>query len=538
LKQEHKFNGEGLFEIPDLWTWAISSEVCSSVRDGTHDTPKYVDNGIPLVTSKNLKNGYIDFDTAKSISIEDHEQISFRSEVKNGDILFAMIGTIGNPIVVNIDKQFSIKNIGLFKKNETVIQSIFLRYWLLSEPLNKILEVQRFISGTTQKFISLGSLRSIPIPLPPLNEQRRIVSTIEQMTDRSNKARAALEDVPKLIEQFRQSVLAAAFRGDLTADWREKNPDIEPASELLERIKIDRRKRWEEAELEKMKEQGKNPKDDKWKERYKKSQDAIVSSLVSLPDGWTWIALDELASDDPNSLAIGPFGSNLKVVDYCSEGVPLVFVREIRAETFGNLETKFVTQKKATELKSHSVSSGDLLITKMGDPPGDTAIYPDDRPPAIITADCIKLSPDKRLTSPIFLKYWLRTQYLKKIILEETQGVAQQKLSLGRFREIAIPLPPIEEQAAIVEYLEKHLQSIENIQKLANQSQIEVDILDRSILAKAFRGELVPQDPNDEPAAVLLDRIRAEREQTITPKQRGKTTRKNSSKQLSIDGIE
>jgi type I restriction enzyme, S subunit len=88
--------------------------------------------------------------------------------------------------------------------------------------------------------------------------------------------------------------------------------------------------------------------------------------------------------------------------------------------------------------------------------------------------------------------------------------------------------------------------NIENIQKLANQSQIEVDILDRSILAKAFRGELVPQDPNDEPAAVLLERIRAERtsttlsarEQTSTPKQRGKTTRKNSSKQLSIEGIE
>jgi type I restriction enzyme, S subunit len=417
---------------------------------------------------------------------------------------------------------------------------------VLAEYLYRYLRQESYRNYAAQNMTGVVGQRRVPrqflldteIPLPPLNEQRRIVSTIEQLTDRSNKARAALEDVPKLIAQFRQSVLAAAFRGDLTADWREKNPDIEPASELLERIKIDRRKRWEKAELEKMKAQGKNPKDDKWKERYKKSQDAIVSSLVSLPGGWTWIALDELASDDPNSLAIGPFGSNLKVVDYCSEGVPLVFVREIRAETFGNLETKFVTHKKATELKSHSVSSGDLLITKMGDPPGDTAIYPDDRPPAIITADCIKLSPDKRLTSPTSLKYWLRTQYLKKIILEETQGVAQQKLSLGRFREIAIPLPPIEEQAAIVEYLEKHLQSIENIQKLANQSQIEVDILDRSILAKAFRGELVPQDPNDEPAAVLLERIRAEREQTSTPKQRGKTTRKNSSKQLSINGIE
>ena len=132
--------------------------------------------------------------------------------------------------------------------------------------------------------INQQQIASMPIPLPPLNEQRRIVSTIEQLTARSHKARAALEDVPKLIAQFRQSVLAAAFRGDLTADWREKNPDIEPASELLERIKIDRRKRWEEAELEKMKAKGKEPNDDKWKEKYQEPDLPITSSLPEIPN--------------------------------------------------------------------------------------------------------------------------------------------------------------------------------------------------------------------------------------------------------------
>ena len=95
------------------------------------------------------------------------------------------------------------------------------------------------VSRSAQNGFNKDEVFPRPVPLPPLNEQQRIVSTIEQLTDRSNKARAALEDVPKLIAQFRQSVLAAAFRGDLTADWREKNPDVEPASELLERIKID-----------------------------------------------------------------------------------------------------------------------------------------------------------------------------------------------------------------------------------------------------------------------------------------------------------
>jgi type I restriction enzyme S subunit len=97
------------------------------------------------------------------------------------------------------------------------------------------------------------------------------VEKIEALTARSRKAREALEAIPELLDQFRQSVLAAAFRGDLTADWREQNPDVEPAEALLERIRVERRKRWEEAELEKMRAKGKEPTNDKWKAKYKDS---------------------------------------------------------------------------------------------------------------------------------------------------------------------------------------------------------------------------------------------------------------------------
>lgn len=107
---------ESLFELPKNWNWTNTSEVCSSVRDGTHDTPKYIEEGIPLVTSKHLKNDTIDFSTTRCISLEEHKQISIRSGVDKGDILFAMIGTIGNPVVVEELRDFSIKNVGLFKK--------------------------------------------------------------------------------------------------------------------------------------------------------------------------------------------------------------------------------------------------------------------------------------------------------------------------------------------------------------------------------------------------------------------------------------
>ena len=125
---------------------------------------------------------------------------------------------------------------------------------------------------------SQDKIRAARFPLPPLNEQRRIVAKLEALLARSRKAREALDAVPALLERFRQSVLAAAFRGDLTADWRAQNPDVEPASKLLERIRAERRRRWEEAELERMVARGKPPKDDRWKAKYEEPADLWVLS--------------------------------------------------------------------------------------------------------------------------------------------------------------------------------------------------------------------------------------------------------------------
>jgi type I restriction enzyme, S subunit len=197
-----------------------------------------------------------------AVAAEEAEAVGMKVMPKN-TVLISCVGQFGliciasNPVVPNQQLH------GFICLNQ--ILSEYVAHALKTQ----VHQMEQMASATTISYLNKTKCNSINFPLAPLNEQRRIVSTIEQLTDRSHKARTALEDVPKLIAQFRQSVLASAFRGDLTADWREKNPDIEPASELLERIKIDRRKRWEEAELEKMKSQGKEPKDDKWKERYK-----------------------------------------------------------------------------------------------------------------------------------------------------------------------------------------------------------------------------------------------------------------------------
>ena len=164
------------FEIPNTWTWARLG-TCLDVRDGTHDSPKFVDRGFPLVTSKNLRNGSIDFSTCKHISVKDHDTYSMRSSVDNGDILMAMIGSIGNPVLVNTNVIFSCKNVAIFKSILSDLEMSYVHFYLsyAQEAMKKT------ATGGVQSFVSLRYLRNFLIPIPPLGEQQRIVERVKDL---------------------------------------------------------------------------------------------------------------------------------------------------------------------------------------------------------------------------------------------------------------------------------------------------------------------------------------------------------------------
>lgn len=165
------------FDIPESWKWCRLSDIID-VRDGTHDSPKYVPEGIPLVTSKNLSNGMIDYGNVKYITQEDADKINARSMVDDDDILFAMIGSIGNPVLVKKDREFCIKNMALFKKHANTDISMRYMYWFFFFIQYKL---KKEASGGVQSFISLSRFREYLVPLPPLAEQRRIVAKIEEL---------------------------------------------------------------------------------------------------------------------------------------------------------------------------------------------------------------------------------------------------------------------------------------------------------------------------------------------------------------------
>ncbi|MFC4992295.1 restriction endonuclease subunit S [Rubritalea tangerina] len=177
-------------DLPELWEWKEIAEVFD-VRDGTHDSPKYQDEGYPLITSKNLGVEGLHFKKVKFISEVDYEAINKRSKVDKGDMLFAMIGTIGNPTIIDIEPSFAIKNVALFKPKSDLATMQHLKYVLQSpRVLSKMLGEAK---GATQKFVGLTYLRKFRIPLPPKAEQERIVAKLDALFSRIDKAIAHLK---------------------------------------------------------------------------------------------------------------------------------------------------------------------------------------------------------------------------------------------------------------------------------------------------------------------------------------------------------
>ena len=167
--------------LPKGWELVQFDKVCD-IRDGTHDSPKYIENGVPFITSKHLTDNGIDFTETNYISEENHIEFSKRSKVDNGDILFGMIGTIGKPVIVNTDFEFSIKNVALLKlSSNELLSNIYVLNLLKSNIIiNQFLKLS---NGGVQSFIALGMIRKLKIPLPPIEEQKKIadiLSTVDK----------------------------------------------------------------------------------------------------------------------------------------------------------------------------------------------------------------------------------------------------------------------------------------------------------------------------------------------------------------------
>ena len=379
-------------------------------------------------------------------------------------------------------------------------------------------------TGTTFKQIDKKTLSSFEIPIPPLNEQCRIITKIESLQSRSSKAKKALGTIPPLLEKFRLSVLSSAFRGDLTADWRAQNPDVEPAEKLLERIRKERRKRWEEDELAKMKAKGKTPKDDKWKAKYKEPEPVDTTALPELPEGWCWATLSELSS------AVNPIGYGvLQPGNEVEDGTRLVRVCDLEDGRVLTEQLRTISPEVDNQYSRTRLKGGEVLVTVVGTI-GRIAIAPNEIAGANVARAVARLTPTDPISASWLLKM-LSSSFLNDWLVKGAREVARKTLNIGVLEKTPIPLCSIDEMRECLKKVDKLLSCLSPLRKIAQENLNHISSLDQSILAKAFRGELVPQDPNDEPASQLLERIKQEKKSLkAETKRKGKAGQKKATR--------
>ncbi len=423
--------------------------------------------GTPSRTNKNYYSGSIswvksgELKDSKILSAEEHitaEAIENSSAkiFPKGTILIALYGAnIGKLGVLGVDAATNQAVCAIFTSK--FVQDSFLFFYLLSQRENII----KLGFGAAQPNISQQTIRDLPFPLAPLNEQKRIVEKLDTILPKVKNAKARLENIPKILKKFRQSVLSAACSGKLTEEWRE---------------------------------------------------------IGGFNNDFKLIELNDVVPK--GGLFDGPFGSNLKTSDYIESGVRVIRLENIGHNSFLSEKGTFVSKEKYEYLKKHSVGEGDIIFSSFINDEIRCCILPDLKKNAIAKADCFTIRPDENLIDKRFLLFVLLSRETFEKLTDNIHGVSRPRINTTQLKRLEIRMFPIEEQHEIVRRVEKLFALADSLEEKYKIAIARVEKIEQSVLAKAFRGELVEPDPNDEPAEILLKRIldvRAVRAKNLSP---------------------
>jgi len=366
--------------------------------------------------------------------------------------------------------------------------------------------------GTTVASIEGPALSAYPLKVAPAGEQERIVEKLEELLSDLDAGVAELKAAQRKLAQYRQSLLKAAVDGTLTADWRAAHgAPQETGAELLQRILTERRARWEQTQLARFAEQGKRPPKG-WQAKYKEPAAPSSSNHLSIPEMWAWTGIEQLAGGTPHALKAGPFGSALKKQFYTSTGYKVYGQEQvIRGDAhFGDY---FIPEEKFRELIACAIQPGDLLISLVGTT-GRILVLPEDALPGIINPRLLKISLSPGNVRPEYVQIVLESPYARQFFKLNAHGGTMDVLNLGILKELAVPLPGLLEQEEIVRKIYAEFELVEQQESAISRALKHSAAQRKNLLRAAFTGQLVPQDPNDEPASGLLARIRTERGQT------------------------
>jgi type I restriction enzyme S subunit len=358
--------------------------------------------------------------------------------------------------------------------------------------------------GVGQMRVPSSFLEAIRIPLAPVRQQIRVSDEIDELFSDLDAGVAALERVRAKLAHYRASVLKAAVEGALTTEWRQQHPHTEPASELLKRILVERRRRWENEQLRKFEEKGQKPPEN-WRAKYSNPSAPDTGILPALPEGWCWATVDQLTS-------LVTSGSRGWKEYYAKNGPVFIRSQDIRTDQLNLRDVAHVSPPKNSEGVRTQVRSGDLLVTITGANVAKAARVVGELSEAYVSQHVGLV----RLLDPALGKflhiYAIAPSGGRKRLLAAAYGAGKPGLNLDNLRELPVPLAPIAEQEAIIDAVEDELSVMEHLEDDFDAKVKSAQALRHSILRHAFTGQLVSQDSDDEPASELLKRIAAERE--------------------------
>lgn len=371
--------------------------------------------------------------------------------------------------------------------------------------------IDRMKTGGSDSGLNLthDRFRRLQIPVAPLDEQRRIVAEIEKQFTRLDAAVAALKRVQANLKRYRASVLKAACEGRLVPTEAElaraENRPYEPADRLLARILEERRAKWEADHLAKMQAVGKPPRDDKWQARYEEPEPPDTSHLAPLPEGWTWATAEQL-SDETRAITYGV----VKLGAPTTGGIPTLRSSNVRNLRLELDSLKRIAPAIANAYKRTFLRGGEVLVTVRGTL-GGVIVAPPGCVGFNVSREVAMIALGEEATGPA-LAVFIASTPVQNWLFRNTKGIAYTGINIETLKAMPLPVAPLAEQRRIVAEVERRLSVIEEVEATVEADLKRAERLRQSILKRAFEGKLVPQDPNDEPASVLLERIRAERE--------------------------
>lgn len=476
---------ENCFELPSGWEWSRLGNCSMQVTDGEHLTPPRTPDKsqIPLVTAKNVRDGYMDYTTTDFVEYSTAEKCWERCRPEQGDIMMVSVGaTLGRLTVVsNSQKMVIVRSVTLIKS--LALNVNYLAVALRSPLLQKA--IWRGVKQSAQPCLYLAQSNQLIVAIPPLAEQHRIVAKVDELMALCNYLEAQQADAKSahahLVQMLLEILSQTADATEFAANWQRlaehfhilftTEPSIDALKQTLLQLAV-MGKLVSQDPIDKtgteLLERIQNSRVDKRK-IVKLDEEATI--VERLPESWIWSSIDQLSADDSRAITDGPFGAHLKTEHYIdTPGYRVIRLQNIGNGVFRDEHRAYINQERFEKIIKHQVSSGDLVIAGLIDTSIRCCYVPANIGPAVVKADCYRFSVHP-LVSSKYVLYYLNSKMAHEFAAVHHHGLTLTRIGLGNFRSIPVPLPPAAEQHRIAAKVDQLMALCDQLKIRLNQAR-------------------------------------------------------------------